>query len=186
MGSFMVLAHPLRGQLRPRPALILALPSFAIDPGLVALSRLAGGVVLAVAFTLFAWGMWNHRRFVLAGIFAGLALLSGTSIWMGLLGPQIAWLFIRVVERKPFTENSDMPIPDSEDIDDHLCSSSSTQGYQFRPLALAVIATLIALAGTLFFTVPNGLSAWVGSLSEWMGNIDRDDPRPDIVHSIYL
>ena len=86
MGSVMVFAPMFfRGQLRPRPALILAF-LFAIDPGLVALSRLAGGVVLAVAFTLFAWGMWNHRRFVLAGIFAGLALLSGTSIWMGLLG----------------------------------------------------------------------------------------------------
>ena len=168
VGSVMVFAPMLfRGQLRPRPALILAF-LFAIDPGLVALSRLAGGVVLAVAFTLFAWGMWNHRRFVLAGIFAGLALLSGMSIWMGLLGLGLAWLFIRLVERKPFTEDSDMPVPDFKDIDDAIpASQSSTQGYQIRPLALALIATLI-LAGTLFFTVPNGLSAWVASLPAYL------------------
>jgi hypothetical protein len=189
MGSVMVFAPMLfRGQLRPRPALILAF-LFAIDPGLVALSRLAGGVVLAVAFTLFAWGMWNHRRFVLAGIFAGLALLSGTSIWMGLLGLGLAWLFIRVVERKPFTEDSDMPVPDSEDIDDSIpAPQSSTQGYQFRPLALALIATLI-LAGTLFFTVPNGLSAWVGSLpaylSGWVTSTGMTPGRISFILFIY-
>ena len=83
VGSVMVFAPMLfREQLRPRPALILAF-LFAIDPGLVALSRLAGGVVLAVTFTLFAWGMWNHRRFVPAGIFrrSGPALRERPSGW---------------------------------------------------------------------------------------------------------
>ena len=60
VGSAMVFAPMFfREKLGARPALILAF-LFAIDPGLVALSRLAGGVVLAVAFTLFAWGMWNR------------------------------------------------------------------------------------------------------------------------------
>ena len=117
VGSAMVFTPMFfREKLRPRPALILAF-LFAIDPGLVALSRLAGGVVLAVAFTLFAWGMWNRRYFVLAGIFAGLALLSGTSIWMGLLGLGLAWLFIRAVERKPYTE-------EPEDLDELIIESA--------------------------------------------------------------
>ena len=125
-----------RDQLRPRPALILAF-LFAIDPGLVALSRLAGGVVLAVAFTLFAWGMWNHRRFVLAGIFAGLALLSGTSIWMGLLGLGMAWLFVRWVERKPShgrSSDNSLSLNPPQDLDDAIpASQSSTPGIPDPP-----------------------------------------------------
>ncbi len=171
VGSTMVFAPMLfREKLRPRPALILAF-LFAIDPGFVALSRLAGGVVLAVTFTLFAWGMWNHRRFVPAGIFAGLALLSGTSIWMGLLGLGLAWLFIRGVERKPLTEgpeDSDIPVFDPDSSGEQIDKPQlPVTNYEIRPLALALVATLI-LAGTLFFTVPSGLSAWVSSLPAFL------------------
>ena len=45
-----------REKIKPRPALILAF-LFAIDPGLVALSRQAGGTVLSVTFLLFAWAL---------------------------------------------------------------------------------------------------------------------------------
>lgn len=171
VGSTMVFAPRLfRAKLKPRPALILAF-LFAIDPGLVALSRLAGGVILAVAFTLFAWGMWNNRRFVLAGIFAGLALLSGTSIWMGLIGLGLARIFIRGLEARPaanisdtepgFSESeaSDVSTPDAQ---------ASADDYQIRPALLALVVTLI-LAGTLFFVVPNGLSAGVASLPAYLG-----------------
>src|SRR5512133_1294114 len=92
-----------REQLKPRPALILAF-FFAIDPGLVALSRLAGGTILAVTFTLFAVGMWTSgRRLIAAGILAGLALLSGPSLWAGLLTIGLAWLFIKGIEPKSKT-----------------------------------------------------------------------------------
>jgi hypothetical protein len=166
VGSAMVFAPSLfRAQLKPRPALILAF-LFAIDPGLVALSRLAGGVVLAVAFTLFAWGMWNRRYFIWAGIFAGLALLSGTSIWMGLLGLGLAGVFIRALESRTGSQNSDTP--DSELTEDPISNiESPTANYQIRPLALALVVTII-LVGTLFFTVPNGLSAWVSSLPAYL------------------
>jgi hypothetical protein len=165
VGSAMVFAPMLfRAQLKPRPAMILAF-LLAIDPGLVALSRLAGGVVLAVAFTLFAWGMWNHRYFVLAGVFAGLALLSGTSIWMGLLGLGLAWLFIRAVERMPASDTVDLDSPQPEGV---AAPQNAGETYQIRPLVLALVVTLI-LAGTLFFTVPNGLSAWVASLPAYLG-----------------
>lgn len=171
VGSAMVFAPFLfRGRLKPRPALILAF-LLAIDPGLVALSRLAGGVVLAVAFVLFAWGMWINNRFVLAGIFTGLALLSGTSIWMGLIGFGLAWLFIRGLERSPYGRKpeeeepqvSESEVPESETVRPQVASV----GYQTRPLLLALVVTLI-LAGTLFFLVPNGLSAWVSSLPAYL------------------
>ena len=171
-GSAMVLAPFLfRKQLKPRPALILAF-LIAIDPGLAALSRLAGGTILAVSFTLFAWGMWSHRRLVLAGIFAGLALLSGPSLWMGLFGLGLTWLFLRGLESRKTSDQSPIsssPVSDAE-ISEPTPPASELPNttYSIRPFLLALIVTLI-LAGTLFFLVPNGLSAWIASLPDYLG-----------------
>ncbi|MDX1378558.1 MAG: hypothetical protein R3307_06900, partial [Anaerolineales bacterium] len=95
VGSLLVFT-PLffRDRLKPRPALILAL-LFAFDPGLTALSRQASGTILAVTFLLFAWGIWRHGSAIPAGIFAGLALLSGPSIWSGLLMLGLTFIFLR-------------------------------------------------------------------------------------------
>ncbi len=156
MGSALVFApYFFREQLRARPALILAF-LVAIDPGLVALSRQANGTMLAVTFTLFAWAMWTHRRLIPAGIFAGLALLSGTSLWAGLLTVGLASLFIRGLESKTSTSGS--PVSSIESPSTH---------YELRPFLLAVILTLV-LGGTLFFMAPNGLSAWVSSLPAYL------------------
>jgi len=155
-GSALVFApYFFRDKLKPRPALILAF-LFAIDPGLVALSRLAGATMLAVTFTLFAWAMWTHRRLVPAGILTGLALLSGTSLWAGLLTMGLAWLFIQGLGSKPASDPS--PISDPQ---------SPPATYELRPFLLALLLT-IAIGGTLFFIAPNGLSAWVSSLPAFL------------------
>src|SRR5512138_975123 len=100
-GSALVFApYFFREKIKPEPALILAF-FFAIDPGLVALSRQAGGTILAVTFLLFAWGMWRNGRAIPAGIFAGLALLSGPSLWGGLLALGLTWLFLQGMTPKP-------------------------------------------------------------------------------------
>ena len=169
VGSAMVFTPFLfRARLKPQPALILAF-LFAIDPGLVALSRLAGGVILAVTFSLFAIGLLTHRRFVWAGILAALALLSGTSIWMGVIGLGLAWLIIRGIERSPNRRGTDQL--DTLAVEDANLDEAPPQtpvtSYEFRPLILALVATLI-LVGTLFFLVPNGLSAWVSSLPVYL------------------
>src|SRR5574339_586792 len=54
-GSLLVFVPSLfREKIKPLPALILAF-FFAVDPGLVALSRQASGTILAVTFLLLAW-----------------------------------------------------------------------------------------------------------------------------------
>lgn len=165
VGSAMVFTPFLfREQLKPRPALILAF-LFAVDPGLVALSRLAGGTILAVGFTLFAWGMWINRRLIPAGIFAGLALLSGTSFWMGLVGLGLAWLFIRGLETRFSADQS--PASEPQPPEPAQASPTTIPNTQLRSSLLALVITLI-LAGTLFFLVPNGLSAWVSSLTAYL------------------
>lgn len=156
-GSALVFAPALfREQLKPRPALILAF-LFAIDPGLVFFSRQANGTILAATFLLFAWGMWIHRRLIPAGILAGLALLAGPSLWAGLLTLGIAWLFTRGLEAKPSSEKSE--ISETQTPSDPLPITT----YELRPAIISLLLTII-LGGTLFFIVPNGLSAWVSSL----------------------
>src|SRR5687768_4371410 len=107
VGSLLVFVpYFFREKIKPRPALILAF-LFALDPGLVALSRQAGGTILVVTFLLFAWAMWINRRAVPAGIFAGLALLSGPSLWAGLLALGLTWVFFQGREAKSTIENEE-------------------------------------------------------------------------------
>ncbi|MCC6568534.1 MAG: hypothetical protein IT315_04795 [Anaerolineales bacterium] len=179
-GSALVFVPYLfREKIHPRPALILAF-LFAFDPGLVAISRQANGTMFAVTFLLFAWAMWDHKRLIPAGIFAGLALLSGPSLWAGLLTLGITRLFIQGMkptntENQPLLENSETPIenPQSSIVNQESPISSLQSQFSNPPISqlpitnpqflLSFIATLL-LCGTLFFLAPNGLSAAIASI----------------------
>jgi hypothetical protein len=155
-GSSLVFAPLLfRDTLKPRPALILAF-LFAIDPGLVALSRQAGGTIPAVTFSLLAWGLWRARRLLPAGVTAGLALLSGPSLWMGLFSLGLTWIFLRGLDSRTATDEYDTA-----------GTAPPVSRYELRPGLLALVLT-VTLVGTLFFLVPNGLSAWVASLPAFL------------------
>jgi hypothetical protein len=149
-GSFLVFVPYLfRERLKPRPSLILAF-FLAFDPGLVALSRQAGSTILAVTFVLFAWGFWERKQSRFAGVFTGLALLSGASLWEGLLGLGLTWAILQVLEARGKTESASHPAR-SEWL------SALWYG----------IGTLLVV-GTLFFLSPNGLGAWLSSLPEYL------------------
>ncbi|MGA7192454.1 MAG: hypothetical protein WBW94_02410, partial [Anaerolineales bacterium] len=143
-----------RERLKPRPSLILAF-FLAFDPGLVALSRQAGSPILAVTFVLFAWGFWEQKRSRLAGVFAALALLSGSSLWEGLLGLGLAWAILQAMEAHKKTE-----------------SASSRERSEWLSALWFGIGTLL-VGGTLFFLSPNGLSAWLSSLPEYLSGWTR-------------
>ncbi|HKJ38528.1 MAG TPA: hypothetical protein VJ972_07115, partial [Anaerolineales bacterium] len=115
-------------------------------PGIVALSRQANGTILALTFILFAWGMWRNGRAVPAGIFAGLALLSGPSVWSGFLILGLTFIFLRGMT--------------------NLSPVSNTQ-LDLRSALIALLSTII-IAGTLFFTAPRGLSALFNSLPAYL------------------
>lgn len=129
------------------PAVLLAF-FLAIDPGLVAISRQAGGSMLAVTFVFLALGCWLNRKPLASGILAGLALLSGPALWPGLVTLLIAWLAARNRLEK---ESSETPLSASE----------------MRLAGIAALAAFFTI-GTQFFTVPAGLSAAVGSLPEYL------------------
>jgi hypothetical protein len=150
VGSALALVPYLfRERLKPRPSLILAF-FLALDPGLVALSRQAGSPILALTFLFLAWGFWDHRHSRWAGVFAGMAVLSGSSLWEGLLGLGLTWLIRQGMEHGLKTESASRP-----------ARSEWLNALWFG------LGTLVVV-GTLFFLVPNGLSAWMSSLPEYL------------------
>jgi hypothetical protein len=148
LGSLLVLVpFLLREKLGRKAALVLAV-ALALDPGLVSLSRLAGGPMLALVFVALAvvtrWKGWQ----VAAGIFAGLALLSGRDFWLGALGLLIAVALtpqLRNWKRSLLSEN--------------------------RTMLISAAAAFI-LAGTFFLRVPAGLngfgSSFVSFINGWL------------------
>jgi hypothetical protein len=152
-GSALVLVPFLfRHRLKPRPGLILAF-MLALDPGLVALSRQAGSSILAVTFLLLAWGFWEQKQTRWAGVFAGFALLSGTWLWFGLVVLALTWAIRQVMERRSKTDPPESPA--------HTDRSEWLTGVWF------VLGTMV-IGGSLFFLSPNGLSAWLSALPEYL------------------
>ncbi len=156
-GSLLVFVPLLfKGKLGSRAAWLLGL-LLAIDPGLNALSRQADGTMLAVTFLLLAWGLWLNRRTSAAGIFLALALLSGPSVWSGLLVLTLTAIFLRGLQPTlPAADSAEMPAPPTSNLLADL-----------RKMAPAFGLTLL-LAGTLFITVPNGLSAALAALPAYL------------------
>jgi hypothetical protein len=155
VGSTLVFVpYFFREKINTRPALILSF-LFAFDPGLVSLSRQASGTILTVTFLLFAWGMWINRRAIAAGIFAGLALLSGTSLWAGILALALTRLFTQGMQSR----NTDDQLPITDKLE--------TPKTELRLTLTALVITLL-FGGTLFFLSPNGFSAWLSSLPEYL------------------
>jgi hypothetical protein len=156
-GSLLIwLPFSFRRYLGREVALVLAF-GLAIDPGLVSLSRLAGGPMSAISFGLLAIGLYNSRMPVLAGISAGLALLSGPAIIQGVVGLGLAWLFTRFW----LSRGSGIFIVESDTL-----PPIRENG---KPLLISTILTLL-VAGSLFFHYPQGLSATAGTIPATLNN----------------
>jgi hypothetical protein len=121
-----------------------------IDPGLVSVSRQAGSLIPAMAFTLLALASFYNRRMIWAGIFSGLALLSGSFFLQGMLILAIGWGLYRLAGRKLAVPQLD------EDIAEHSVPSIPTLSISAG--VTAFILTLL-FVGSLFLRVPQGLGA---------------------------
>jgi hypothetical protein len=151
-GSAMVLLPALfRERLKPRPTLILAF-LIAFEPGMVALSRQVGTSILTLATAFAAWGLWERGRFRWSGVCAGLALLSGPALWVGLLGLGLAWAIWQPFRRIQAAAG------------DH--THVHSLGSLLSSLWFAV--GTVAFVGTLAALVPSGVSAWLAGLPEYI------------------
>jgi hypothetical protein len=166
MGSVLVFAPLLfADRIKPRPSLILAF-FIALDPGLVSISRQAASPILAITFLLFAWGFFNQKKASLAGFFAALALLSGPSIWAGILGLAITWaIFQAITSRRSSQSTAELKTSAADSITTDYQPST----FDFRASTIPLVATFI-IAGTLFFIVPNGLSAALASIPAYVNS----------------
>ena len=137
-----------------KAALILAF-GFALDPGMVAVSRQAGGPMMSLGFTVFALAFWHIRKPILSGILAALALLTGPATLTGITIGLLAWLLWRRSSKIEGEEN--------------------TRIHQTEDWKVALTAGLIAFLafGTLFFRYPQGISGWAGTVTEFLAGISQ-------------
>ncbi|MCJ7583600.1 MAG: hypothetical protein MUO30_02355 [Anaerolineales bacterium] len=169
VGSILVLTpFFFRDRLGCAPGLILAF-ALALEPGLLALSRAAGSSILAISFLVLAWAMGRERYLPLAGIFGGLALLSGSAVWMGLLSLALAWFIWQAfVGRRGKTDDQQQTA--SEDQSSPVTRHPSLETAHWSlvskhwKITLVYLLGTLLLAGSLFLLAPNGLSAFVASI----------------------
>lgn len=147
--SLAVLPFFYRRQIGSIPALVLAF-GLALDPFFVYNSRLAGGPMLALGFALWGLTAWRYQRAVTAGVFAGLAILSGTAFWQGGLSLLLAVLAWRL-------------LPGSKQM---AGSESTLQKFNWREFGVLMVGTLV-LVGTGMTILPLGLGAFAASLPEY-------------------
>jgi hypothetical protein len=151
------------------PAVLLAL-YLAIDPLLLGISRQAGSLPLGIFFTLLACGLWLHPargpfRYA-AGAAAGVALLCGPGLWPGVISLLAAFAVTSGLFQP------ELPLPDSEIERDNGYSAGTGMSPELRGMLIAGLAAFF-LIGTLFFTIPEGMSAAAASIpvyvSGWLG-----------------
>ena len=158
-GSLLVLApFAFREKLGQRAALIIAF-GLAIDPGMMALSRLAGGPMLAIAFTMLAWAFLYRRRYAWGGVAAGLALISGPAVITGCLGLAVAYGLARLLG--VFRDDDILP-------DGHPTQNSHWPSRADWLQVLIFGAGTLLIVSTLLFRFPQGLAAWSDTLSAYL------------------
>jgi hypothetical protein len=178
-GSALILVPYLfRQRIKPVPSLFLAF-FLALDPGLVSLSRQAGSLMPALIFLLLAWAFWWGKRPRAAGVFGGLALLAGPTVWAGLLGLGLAWILRRIME-KPSASARDEKKADTKESSPKGEAGEGAESANREGLkaALTFGGATILLGGTMFFLSPNGLSAWLNALPVYLGGWTRPSGVP--------
>lgn len=171
-GSLIVAgAYLLREHLGRKTALVLAL-ALAIDPGLTAISREAGGLAIAVSSVGLAFGFWLVKKPVMAGIFAGLALLGGPGLWQGVIGLGLSYGFYYWFSEAPHKQEK------KEDEATALEEAGEKRAFAYREAIFGTAGALL-VAGTLFFRAPQGLGAAAQSLAVyWQGWFSAQGESP--------
>ncbi len=136
-------------------AMIMAF-GLALDPGLVAVSRLAGGPMTALGFGLLGLGLLVNQQALFAGVCLGLALISGPAAIQGMLYLGIAWGISRLFLKLGWMD----------------AEYTAKPGLDRRQLLWAAGSGLgtVVLVGTLFGYYPVGLGAWAGALPAYLAS----------------
>jgi hypothetical protein len=159
--SLVLLPYLFRRQLGRTAALILSF-ALALDPGLVTISRLAGGPMLGLVLSMLALTGWYFHKPVIAGLFGGLALLAGSSMINGLLALGLAAALTYTLWGR--ASRSVSPVTP---IEGQPTAPPLNDRTPWKSLIWLALITLI-LAGTLFLRVPQGLAGWLEILPDYL------------------
>ncbi len=141
-----------------RIAAVLCTFALALDPGSIALSRLAGSPLLAVGLGLWAATAWIDNKPVIAGVCAGLCLLSGPAAIPGIILGAALW-----AAYLSFGDSIGLAPDDLSQAD----APSVERANAVRAGVIAAGGTLI-LAGTLFLRFPQGLGALASAFPAYL------------------
>lgn len=154
-GGFLCLApYFFRQRLGSKAALIMGF-ALVLDPGLVAVSRQAGGPMLALSLLLYSLAFLSAGRLVLAGVLFGLAIMSGPAAIQGLIILIIAAGFVWLSQKSEIIASID----DGENPSVGVLPPLSS----WKRGVFASLATIL-LVGTLFSYFPMGLGAWLNAI----------------------
>jgi hypothetical protein len=155
VGSILVVAPFGLRTLLGRKAALIAAFGLAFDPGLTILSRQAGGSMMAVGFGAVALVLIWNRKLIWAGVFGGLALISGPWVMTGLIGAGISYgigRFTGIIDRLAAPAKAESPPISRDDI----------------RLGLLLGGGVILVVSTLFFRFPGGIGAWSNSFVNYL------------------
>lgn len=144
----------LREQLGKKAGLLFAL-FLAVDPALVAASRQADSLMIAVASLLLFCVFVLKKQPEVSGVFLALSLLSGPDLWAGVLALVGAgvWLLLR---KKRLDGDLNLP------------GVTGLQDFAWKK-ALIWFAACFVLTGSLFFIAPGGIGGAVASIPAYFG-----------------
>ena len=160
-GSLIVLVpFMIKDRFARLPALVLAI-GLALDPALVAVSRIAGSPMPALVFLFLALATFQLGNLPWTVIFVFLGLFSGPAFWFGItiLGLTILLSGILGIFNPGSYIKARL----------ELLRSKNHSG-KYEPLDFALPLLLIIALGSFFFTRMQGLSAWLGSVSEFLSS----------------
>lgn len=154
-GAMLILVPLLFKSVLGRPGALVLAFILALSPGLIVVSRQADGRMMALAFTLFAVGLAWRMKIDWAGVFLGLALLSGPTVIPGLLGAVLALVMGELSYK----------VRQAGNLEDEINGESRPAfPISFLRGALLPAGLTLFLVATMFFLYPQGLSNWVAAL----------------------
>jgi hypothetical protein len=175
-----LLPYQFRDRLGSKAAILLAF-MLVIDPGFLGLSRMADGPIMAVCALLFAFAAWRNANMRAAGIWSGLALLSGPFLWPGLLGMGITYALLRGFFVQETQGQQPVPAQAVEDLsmsglpmEDRPVEQNALVFEPAQPRSPLITLAMYAagtyfLLGSFFLLASGGLSAGLAGIPAYFG-----------------
>ena len=173
-GSGLILLPILfRRVLGPFAALTMAF-GLAIDPGLVAVSRQAGGAMMALSFTLLAVALWVKNRVKSSGTLAGLASLSGPDLFNGVISLTISYVLSNYRWKKGIFQKEIAGEPTGivkppDGLDNKHANIYPVNRQSVHRWFLFSAGMAVLIVGTYLLQYPQGLAAWFKTIPAYLG-----------------